>query len=259
MDKPLSGIGVLVTRPVNQAAPIATAIEKAGGTAVLFPVMDIIGRPAGDILYDASELPAADIAIFVSRNAVRYGIDAVGEATRIAAIGPATKKAIETAGLSVAIRPDRGYDSEHLLAAPELKDVSGLNVRILRGNGGRELLADTLRERGARVDYLEVYRREPHAFTESELDDLSARWDAGAIQCAIAMSVESFEYLLAALPYGCRQTLSGISLVTPSERVIQTALDAAPEMKTVLAAGPGTTEMLAAMAEGRPQGSDDTQ
>ena len=79
MNKPLSGIGVLVTRPVNQATPLAAAIEKAGGKPVLFPVMDIVGRPAGDVLYDASNLPEADIAIFVSRNAVRYGLDAVGE------------------------------------------------------------------------------------------------------------------------------------------------------------------------------------
>ena len=68
------------------------------------------------------------------------------------------------------------------------------------------------------------------------------------------MSVESLEYLLAALPPSCRQALAQVSLVTPSDRVIQTALDIAPEMTAVLAAGPGTDEMLAALVEASDRG-----
>ena len=246
-------MGVLVTRPAHQARAVIGAIENEGGRAIPFPVMDIRARADADVRKDEADLPTADVAIFISSNAVEHGLAFVEESIRIAAVGPATKKALESAGRRVDIVSDDGYDSEHLLQTEALQDVADSTIRILRGEGGRELLADTLRERGARVDYLEVYRREAHRFSSEELKALSASWAAGDVDAVIAMSVESLEFLLAALPEDCRSALRGVSLVTPSERVIQTAMNAAPEMDALLAAGPGTDDILQALIAIRQQ------
>lgn len=252
----LADTGVLVTRPVHQSEQLIAAIETAGGHAIRFPVIDVVGRSAAHIDADEEKLPKADIIVFVSSNAVTYGIDSVdGSDALYAAVGPATKTAIESSGHTVDIFPDGGYDSEHLLDTAELQNVSERTVRIVRGHGGRELLAETLGKRGARVDYLEVYVRTPHVFSDFELGGLRQHWRNGDIHCAIAMSVESLEYLLAALPPDCRRALAKVSLVTPSKRVIQTAMNIAPEMDAVLATGPGTDEMLEALIDGRQQGA----
>jgi uroporphyrinogen-III synthase len=172
----LSGFVVLVTRPEHQADELVTAIDDAGGEAIRFPVIDIEPQDSADVSRRLEALPAADITIFISTNAVMYGLHCVaGDETAIAVIGPATKSAIESAGRQVDIFPEQGYDSEHLLAAAELQDVSGKNIRIIRGDGGRELLADTLRERGATVDYLSVYRRLTRAYSPNLLAGLEHR------------------------------------------------------------------------------------
>ena len=88
-------------------------------------------------------LPDPDITVFVSRNAVEFGIAYAGG--ELAAIGPATAAAIRDAGSAVSICPASGFDSEHLLREPAFSDMAGKTVRIIRGNPGREKLATELR------------------------------------------------------------------------------------------------------------------
>ena len=71
-DGDLAGIGVLVTRPADQAAPLADEIEAAGGRAIRFPAIEIVPRPDADIANDAASLQQPDVVIFVSVNAVRF-------------------------------------------------------------------------------------------------------------------------------------------------------------------------------------------
>lgn len=245
----LDGIVVLVTRPESQARELSVAIEDAGGSALHFPVLRIVARDAREIAADLHALPKADIVIFTSRNAVDYGIEhlAPGE-SRIAAIGPATRAAIEQAGWRVDITATDGYDSESLLAATELENVAGRNIRIVRGEGGRELLADTLRRRGARVDGLAVYRRLPERHTFGEVEQLEARWISGDIHAVTVMSVESFDNLWAALPAQVHAALRRTPLVTPSKRVIKTVGEKIPGAPAFLATGPQAADMLRALA-----------
>lgn len=247
-DDALAGVGVLVTRPSHQASQLVAAIEAHGGTAILFPAIEIVPRPAAEISADLAELDDPDISIFVSPNAVRFGLEYAGSAA-LTAIGPATAAAIEAAGKAVDIRPAAGYDSEHLLAEAGLKHVDGKVVRIIRGQKGRELLADTLRSRGARVDFLPVYARTTPNYATAAFDVLEARWRAGEIDVVTMMSAESLTNLIAILPASCTDLLAQTPLVTPAARVIKEALDLLPGIPTTLARGPQTDDMVNAILE----------
>lgn len=246
---PLAGFGVLLTRPSHQAAELADVIEANGGNVLRFPVVEIVPHDTDTIINDAARLPSADIVIFISSNAVTYGLGHVTcDGAAIAAIGPATRAALEAAGQDVDIAPLTGFDSERLLEAPALADVKGRTVRIVRGSRGRELLATVLRDRGARVDYISVYDRRPVAHSDQERSNIETAWDRGTINSVIAMSVDSLNMLVAALPRSCVDRLRETPLVTPSSRVIQTANELMAGPNTVLASGPGTREMFQALA-----------
>ena len=118
----LHDVGILVTRPRAQATALVRTIEREGGRAIRFPVMEIKAR-AEDAIKDAvSALPTPDIAVFASPNAVEHGLRHVGGG-KMAAIGPATAAAIQAAGRIVDILPASGYDSESLLDEPLLNNV----------------------------------------------------------------------------------------------------------------------------------------
>lgn len=246
-DALLKGFGVLVTRPEHQADELVKAIKDAGGDAIRFPVIDIEPLDPVDVNRCLGSLAEADITIFISTNAVNYGLPCAGTDTTIAAIGPSTKSAIESAGRQVSIFPARGFDSEHLLTEAGLLDVAGKTIWIIRGDGGRELLAETLRERGATVDHLPVYRRLTRTYSQNLLTGLEHRWRDGQVDCVIAMSVDSLEKLLEILPAGCRELLANTPLVTPSARVLQTASDRIPETTVILAESPKSDDIVRAL------------
>jgi len=248
MDGPLAGAGVLITRPAQQSATLEKAIEEAGGIPILFPAIDIVPRADARIESDFNALPRADIVIFVSTNAVQYGVARVcGSQSRIAAIGATTNAALAAAGIHADIVPNAGSDSEHLLAEGSLQDVAGLNILIVRGTAGRELLAETLRQRGARVDYLPVYERNTHQPTTAELHGLEKNCSENRLRAAMVMSVASLQSLLEIFPASCTEQLQKTRLVAPSARVIQTALEQLPGALCVLSAGPGAMDMTAAL------------
>jgi len=243
---PLSGVGVLVTRPRAQAAELIEGIESKGGTAICFPVIKIVPRDQDAIAADAAAMADPDIALFVSRNAVEHGL-AYAKGAMKGATGPTTAAAILYAGHSVEIQSDHGYDSESLLEEPELQDVSGKQVRIIRGDDGRELLADTLRKRGATVNYLSAYERRCAEVSPIQLAEIEAAWRDGKIQVITIMSLESLKNLALLLPEWCVQQIASLPLVTPAARVIQEALDRYPDATLILAAGPQTTDMVEAI------------
>ncbi len=242
----LKNVGVLVTRPRTQAADLVAAIEKAGGTTFCFPVIEIVALDENVVTSQAAGLPDPDFVIFISRNAVEYGLRQTG-AGKLAAIGPATAAAIEAAGHIVDIQPAGGFDSEHLLTEPEFQDVAGKHVRIIRGSAGRELLAEELTARGAHVHYLSVYERRLPQVSADMLARLEARWRQGEISVITVMSVQSYRNLVALLPDWCREQLESTPLVTPASRVLKEALDLYPASRPILASGPQASEMVQAI------------
>ena len=251
----LAGYGVLVTRPIGQSAELADAITDAGGRAIRFPAIDIVGTSAGDVGSAFAALPQADIIVFVSRNAVAYGLRAIDTGNAlIAVVGPATKAAVEENGTRVDIVPEHGSDSEQLLAHPGLQDVAGKTIIIIRGEHGREKLAETLRSRGATIYYLPVYQRQLHCASAAELAALEQSWSNGEIDCVTVMSVETLRNLLQLLPATCRELLVETPLVAPSTRVIQPAEESIPGISTILAPGPQAADIISALIALRQSG-----
>ena len=188
----LPAIGIVLTRPIQQAQALARLIEAAGGRAIIFPALEIIPRTPDPA--DQTKVDAADMAIFISANAVEYGLQyaAVSRGTPVAAIGAATATALEQAGYHNIIVPLQGADSEALLATPALRDVAGKRIAIFRGVGGRETLRDTLRQRGAKVEYIECYTRRRPDVAADVVSSLLARDDIAAIQALSRETLENF-------------------------------------------------------------------
>ncbi len=220
-DCDLKGMGVLVTRPEGQAGPLCDLIAARGGRPEPFPAIEIRGpldpRPLQALL---DRLGGFHMAIFISPNAVRYGLALLGERRwpprlKIAAVGRGTALALEKAGLKAGIVPKERFDSEALLAAPELNDVAGRRIVIFRGNGGRPLLGDTLRQRGAEVAYAEVYRRLRPA---ADVEPLLRRWRSD-IQVVTVTSGDILDNLAAMLGARGLKYLRETPLLVISERM----------------------------------------
>jgi uroporphyrinogen-III synthase len=193
---PLAGVGVLVTRPARQAAGFAQKIAALGGTPVIFPAIAIL-PPADTAPLAAAHatLASCDFAFFVSANAVEYGApDPRRWPAKLVtfAPGPGTAQALAAAGIPGARIPATTFDSEGLLARPELADVRGKRVLIFRGDGGRDLLGDTLSARGAHVDHVACYRR---AKPEGGSAGLAEAFREGRIHAVTITSSEALDNL----------------------------------------------------------------
>lgn len=252
----LSSVGVLVTRPAAQAAGIATLIEAAGGTPVLFPTIEIV-EPEDPARLAAviTRLAEFDIAIFISANAVQHGAAAMRRHwphlpgnLALVAVGPASARALAQQGLGGAVVPADGADSEALLELPLLTDVAGKRIVIFRGQGGRELLAETLRARGAQVEYAECYRR---ALPRVDPAALLARWQRGDIDIVLATSREALENLRALLGPAGEALLRATPCIVASERIAEVAR--AFGMHAVMARAADDRALVAALEAWRAQ------
>nr|VFK23619.1 MAG: uroporphyrinogen-III synthase [Candidatus Kentron sp. MB]VFK27974.1 MAG: uroporphyrinogen-III synthase [Candidatus Kentron sp. MB]VFK74489.1 MAG: uroporphyrinogen-III synthase [Candidatus Kentron sp. MB] len=220
------GIGVWVTRPARQANTLARAIREEGGSVVCLPVLTItdIENPM-PVMAIMDRLDSFHLAIFVSANAVRKGIGYVGgvqnwpAGVRVAAIGKATAKALEEIGLFCAFDPVPPYNSESLLARPELQAevIAGHRVAIFRGVGGRVLLEETLMARGAWVEYVEVYRRSLPQWAET----IPIPWHR--IRVIVVTSGEGMENLFTIVGDQGRERLRKTPLVVIGERMAKLA------------------------------------
>ncbi len=224
----LHDLGVLITRPSHQADPLCRLFEAEGAAVTRFPALDI--RPlagAEDWARQPGEPAEFDLVIFSSANAVRFGaalLDRLRDPDRrrqppLAAIGPATARALDQAGLRVSIRPAAGFDSESLLSHPDLLSVAGHRVLLVKGQGGRELMEQELARRGARVTLAEVYRRECPAADAEQLSALESRFERREIQVITATSAEIGRNLLALATPALRRHFDAAHWLVPGARV----------------------------------------
>lgn len=200
----LAGVSVLVTRPIEQSVGLATAIEKRGGIAIRAPMIVIADLSAGDPNNRSKPAPADfDIAIFSSKNAVEYGLRSVSAAgtavsltdKAVYAVGLGTAATLANHGIAQVSVPGDGFNSEGLLRLDGLSEraVNGRQIIIFRGVGGRELLAETLRKRGAKVQYQACYERRKPDF---QLSAVLAAHRVKSPDVGLATSIESLHNLI---------------------------------------------------------------
>lgn len=227
-DKP----GVLVTRPRSQGLTLCHQLEQLGYRVTQVPVMEI--EPLQDLarLQQAQDCFANQEKltgiIVVSVNAAEQAIPWFDRypppsAVTFFSVGQSTAQYLHEnlAALNDhrVVFPATQMDSEGLLALPELQAtrIKDRHFLILRGEGGRDVLANTLRARGAMVDSCELYRRicPPHA--SAVRDGLA---DSGII---IVNSVESLDNLVLLAGPGSENRMHSMILVVPGERVAAAA------------------------------------
>lgn len=198
----LDGYGIVITRPAEQAHTLAALISDHGGNALLFPLIAIAALPDyGVFEQKLLALKNTDWAIFISSNAVQNAmprllatLGALPENLKFAAIGPSTAAELAKFGVKQTLIPLGRFDSESLLAMPEMQAVQDQNVVIFRGVGGRELLADSLAERGAHVDFAECYRR---INPQQDVSFLKSLWRNKQLHAIVVTSSEAMRSLLA--------------------------------------------------------------
>ncbi len=217
----------MVTRPARQAGPLIKQLQAAGARPWSFPLLEIIPHTSAQLEELIAHLDQYDMVIFVSPNAVHYGIEAVSrrrtwpESLRLATIGKGSAQELEAClGRRPDVLPSSGSDSEALLETTELQEVSGKHILIFRGRHGRELLADTLRARGARVDYAEVYERQR---PKVDTAPLNTALSSGSIDVILITSSEALENLLSMVAPDNQDALYQIPLVVIHPRQAERA------------------------------------
>lgn len=249
--QPLAGKTIMVTRPREQAGELGEAISAQGGLPWYFPLLEI--APATDpapLAAAAGQLADYSFAIFVSPNAVQHALPALladqawPASLQPLAVGPSTVKALAAAGISNCLCPQERFDSEALLALPELapQQVAGKRVAILRGNGGRELLGDTLVARGARVDRIPCYQRSGPGAGK---DELAESLRTGSLDALTVSSSEALGYLLELVGADLFARLSALPLFVPHARIAEKAR--ALGFQRVLLTAPADAGMLAGL------------
>jgi uroporphyrinogen-III synthase len=224
---PLAGRHVVVTRPAGQAAHLATALAGQGAIPVFYPVLEILDiEDAAPVLDVAIRLDGYDLAVFVSPNAIEKALGLILQrrswptGLRVAAPGKSSERELARHGIHDAISPLLRFDSEALLELPELTDVSGKRVIIFRGDGGRELLGDTLKARGATVDYVTCYRRARPRLDPAPLLRL---WEEGRLDAVTLTSSEGLRNFFDMLGHLGQAWLKKTPAFVPHARIAEQA------------------------------------
>ncbi|BAV32963.1 uroporphyrinogen III synthase [Sulfuricaulis limicola] len=253
----LAGVRVLVTRPRDQAENLAHLIEARGGEAIRFPVIEIAEpKDTQALLAVVGRLKDFALAIFVSPNAVKRAMNLIRArgglppTLRVACVGRGSARELKRLGIENVLAPTDRFDSEALLALPELQQVAGKRIVIFRGDGGRELLGDTLKARGAEIEYAECYRRLRPA---TDPTPLRHRWERGEVDIVSVTSVDGLRNLFDMLGTDGRPWLIRTPVVVVSERMAQVCreLGFTTEPRVAMAGDEAILEAIQAWRDGQ--------
>lgn len=232
MTQPLTGslVGqhILVTRPAGQAANLVAGIEQLGGRATHIPFLAIHPSPdLRDLEKIADHLAEYEVCIFVSANAVHSAWPMLTcrqpwpEQLAAGVVGSGSARVLRELGVRRVLQPEVRFDSEGLLSLPEFAPIQcqGKNFALIRGEGGRDLIARTLRERGAQVDEASTYQRsldtEAVSRVTALLQDLPS--------AIIVTSSESLKRFMNAASSDLARALTSRCIIAPHERIAEVA------------------------------------
>lgn len=218
-------MSILVTRPLPQGEELVSRLRALGRVAWSFPLIEFTpGRELAALPHQLAALGADDLLFALSQHAVEFAhARLLQESQRWSSdpayfsIGRTTALALHTvSGKNIRYPLDREI-SEVLLQLPELQNIAGKKALILRGNGGRELLGDTLRDRGAEVTFCECYQRCAKYYDGAEE---AMRWQSRGVTTLVVTSGEMLQQLWSLIPQWYReQWLLHCSLIVVSERL----------------------------------------
>jgi uroporphyrinogen-III synthase len=256
----LRGQRLLVTRAVHQSQAQQALIQALGGEAVCLPLIQIEPVSEADSVYADLKYCLLDLdlyqkVIFVSPNAARLGVELIEDfwpqlplGIDWIGIGQQTVKQLEQLGIH-AWSSDQGYDSEALLCSDRFQQVEGQRILILRGNGGRDLMRNTLTERGARVDYGTVYYRRLPSYSEQTLKQKLLDEPLSALLITSGESLLNLQTLITTHSADRYQPLLNTLLIVPSERIAVIARELGYRRVRV-AQGPDDDSMVRATLPG---------
>jgi len=249
---------VVITRPWQQAEELADKVRAAGRAAIVFPLLDIYPladpQPLKEVL---ARLESFALVAFVSPNAIGAALAARADWPKqvpLAVMGEGSRRALAAHGISEATttihapKSSEKTDSETLLATLDLQSLRGKEVLILRGESGRELLADALRAAGVNVTQAAAYRRVAPQFDQARrahLRELLSEHHLWHIT-----SSEALRYLarMAGQLFGEEEgaeRLKRQTLLIPHIRIAETAQDLG--LSNIVRCGSGDEHMLAAL------------
>ncbi|MDF1643463.1 MAG: uroporphyrinogen-III synthase [Pseudomonadales bacterium] len=240
MKTALRGLRVLVTRPKNQAAGLINALTQAGAKVIHYPVLEIEATADSPLTQTIlADLGQFKVLIFISTNAVRFAAQFMEKqsvqpsiqlpiqlpsSAQCLSIGQATSAALQQYFGNTSLFPQNAADSESLLELEALQQnqISGHKILIVRGEGGRETLKQQLQQRGAEVQYLELYRRVSPEFSSENPNPLPVLLKNHGIDLITVTSGQSLEYLTELAEHQ-KGELKALPLLTPSARVADIA------------------------------------
>ncbi|MBI5921395.1 MAG: uroporphyrinogen-III synthase [Betaproteobacteria bacterium] len=249
--KRLSGRHLVVTRPAAQAGHLAAEIERLGGHAVLFPVLEIQDVEDTQPLRDlAQRLDAVDLAVFVSPNAAHKALSVIcaqrswPEHLPVAVMGAGSAREVARFGIRNVIAPTQRHDSEALLELPQMQAMAGKRVVILRGDGGRELLGDTLTAHGAAVEFVTCYRRGKPDLDAAPLLQL---WASRQLDAITVTSSEGLRNFFEMIGSAGQAALRNTPLFATHQRIIEAGR--ALGLQCLLPTAAGDEGLLAGMID----------
>lgn len=255
MNNSLNKIGIAITRPVEQAKKLNALITRHGGIPISFPLIDIVPLRNYNAFDDTlNAIDHHDWAIFISSNAVQNGMprllskfNPLPPQLQFAAIGPATAAELTQMGASQVLIPKLRFDSESLLSLPEMQAMQNKCVMIFRGIGGREVLADTLKARGAHVTFAECYQR---INPQSDCQLLEQLWQNKQCHAIVVTSSEAMRHLFAMTNNGSDSWMRNVAICVNHARIAEEALlTGATDLHLTIADAPGDEAMLACIQQ----------
>lgn len=248
----LAGLSVLVTRPQDQQASMVESLSSAGAAALSLPCLQI--NPVNNPVAAQTQLQqtdTADVVVFTSTNAVHHAHKLVGmpwfdPLPLILATGPATAEQLLRYKMPVAELPQKPYNSEALLNLPTLRQKSLQKVAIVKGEGGREHLAQSLSKQGISVDLISVYKRSRPNYSRSTIDSLFLNSPPDIVTIT---SNEALKNLVTIAGTTHQTLLLNLPLIVNSERCATLAKQLGFQSQVIVAPLPGDVGQLEAVKQ----------
>ncbi|MBX2825134.1 MAG: uroporphyrinogen-III synthase [Gammaproteobacteria bacterium] len=252
----LAGLNVLVTRPAQQQSAFISLLEQEGAQTTSLPCLAIVPLETDSASrVKLQKVHETDAVIFISTNAVQFAHTILPmpwspRPQRILAIGPTTATALAERGMTVSVTPEPPYNSESLLSLPPVVDwlhrKQLQTISLIKGQGGRPFLRNSLRKHGITIDSIDVYRRMRPDIPDATLTRVFLNSPPDIVTIT---SDEALTNLADLAGPRHQATLLKLPLVVNSERSAALAHQLGFQSQILVAPVPGDTGQLAAIKQ----------